>query len=105
MHMIMCGSEYVGDVCLCYMHACFNSMRHYVPPGYCFSLPYSDELDSPMFQTVGHWAVEAIAKCMDLPLFSQQLHGKCVNDSLHYKPAEKDEVEDMLTLLQTVKVS
>ncbi|XP_065183649.1 uncharacterized protein LOC135814455 [Sycon ciliatum] len=62
-----------------------------------------DELDSPMFQTVGHWAIEAIAECMGLPLFTRALHGTCVDGDLHYRPSKHDEVEDMLALLKDVK--
>lgn len=34
-----------------------------------------DELDSHMYQTVGHQVLEAYAACMGLPLYRRKIHG------------------------------
>lgn len=47
-----------------------------------------DELDSYMYQTVGHQAVAAYAECMQLPLYRRRIRGssKCLD--LVYRPTE-----------------
>ena len=65
------------------------------------------ELDSYMFQTVGHTGVEAIAAAMDVPLVRRPFAGKAVQTGVDYRTdlvAGEDEIEDMLRLLQDVKV-
>ncbi|KVI09566.1 hypothetical protein Ccrd_012047 [Cynara cardunculus var. scolymus] len=52
-----------------------------------------DELDSYMYQTVGHQIVVSYAKCMGVPL----------RHDLSYKTTPGDEVEDMYILLKEVK--
>jgi diphthine-ammonia ligase len=66
------------------------------------------ELDSWCFQTVGHNVVHAIAECMGVPLYQQDLNGTCLVSSLeyHFEENEKylnDEVEDLFLLLKRVK--
>lgn len=63
----------------------------------------SDELDSFMFQTVGHSAVETLASCMELPLVRRPITGGSVSQGMMYKRAEEDEVEDLYHLLLDVK--
>lgn len=65
---------------------------------------HSDELDSYMYQTVGHNVIEAVAECMGLPLFRKPIKGSAVTQELEYQPTEKDEVEDMYELLAEIKV-
>jgi diphthine-ammonia ligase len=64
-----------------------------------------DELDSFMYQTVGHNVVRAIAECLNVPLYSTAITGgsKCV--SMNYDVTQNDEVEDLLRLLQQVRSS
>lgn len=62
-----------------------------------------DELDSYMYQTVGHQIVVSYAKCMGLPLFRRRLHGSTRHLELSYKKTPGDEVEDMFILLSEVK--
>ncbi|GMG99571.1 hypothetical protein Nepgr_001411 [Nepenthes gracilis] len=62
-----------------------------------------DELDSYMYQTVGHQIVVSYAKCMGLPLYRRRLQGSTRNQSLSYKMTPGDEVEDMFILLSEVK--
>ncbi|KAH9489051.1 Diphthine--ammonia ligase [Bulinus truncatus] len=62
-----------------------------------------DEIDSYMFQTVGHMAVDLYAEAMDLQLFSGIIKGSSVCTGRSYEPNADDEVEDLFQLLQTIK--
>ncbi|GAB2287458.1 hypothetical protein Dimus_021836 [Dionaea muscipula] len=62
-----------------------------------------DELDSYMYQTVGHQVVVSYSKCMGLPLYRRRLQGSSRHQSLGYKMTQGDEVEDMFLLLWEVK--
>ena len=64
------------------------------------------ELDSYMYQTVGHNLIGAYAQCMGLPLFRKKLKGTSKNVSKSYEaPTAGDEVEDLRVLLSQVKRS
>ncbi|XP_074145314.1 diphthine--ammonia ligase isoform X1 [Sminthopsis crassicaudata] len=63
----------------------------------------SDELDSYMYQTVGHQAIELFAKAMALPLYRQTIKGTSVDTGRMYSRCEGDEVEDLYELLKYVK--
>uniref|UniRef100_A0ACD5ZBP1 Uncharacterized protein n=1 Tax=Avena sativa TaxID=4498 RepID=A0ACD5ZBP1_AVESA len=62
-----------------------------------------DELDSYMYQTVGHQIVVCYAKCMGLPLFRHRISGSTRDHALKYSVTAGDEVEDMYALLSEVK--
>ncbi|KAL5276565.1 DPH6 family protein [Megaselia abdita] len=65
-----------------------------------------DELDSFMFQTVGHMGIEMIAKAMELPLFRRKTKGQTTQTSNDYslkKESKEEEVEDLYELLKTIK--
>ncbi|CAN6252872.1 unnamed protein product [Urochloa humidicola] len=62
-----------------------------------------DELDSYMYQTVGHQIVVSYAKCMGLPLFRRRIRGSTRDQGLKYNITAGDEVEDMFALLSEVK--
>uniref|UniRef100_A0ACD5Z9R9 Uncharacterized protein n=1 Tax=Avena sativa TaxID=4498 RepID=A0ACD5Z9R9_AVESA len=62
-----------------------------------------DELDSYMYQTVGHQIVVCYAKCMGLPLFRRRISGSTRDHALKYRVTTGDEVEDMFALLSEVK--
>lgn len=62
-----------------------------------------EELDSYMFQTVGHTAIDLYAEAMNLPLYVQTIAGSSIATGKDYKPQEGDEVEDLYKLLQAVK--
>ncbi|KAK1284200.1 hypothetical protein QJS10_CPB21g00082 [Acorus calamus] len=62
-----------------------------------------DELDSYMYQTVGHQIVISYAECMGLPLFRRRIHGSTKRQHLTYEETTGDEVEDMFILLSEVK--
>ena len=63
----------------------------------------TDELDSMMFQTVGHEGMSLYAEAMELPLYRATTCGKALSVSLDYKECGGDEVEDMFQLLRKVK--
>ncbi|SPO36938.1 uncharacterized protein PSFLO_02409 [Pseudozyma flocculosa] len=86
----------------------------------------TDELDSYMYQTVGHDAVHLVAAAMDLPLYRHQISGTAVNQAAEYgsrrppgeagadadtdadgadEPSDEpsDETEDLYRLLMQVK--
>ncbi|XP_039163343.1 diphthine--ammonia ligase isoform X1 [Eucalyptus grandis] len=62
-----------------------------------------DELDSYMYQTVGHQIIVSYAKCMGIPLFRKRIQGSTRHQKLSYKMTPGDEVEDMYELLKEVK--
>lgn len=62
-----------------------------------------DELDSYMYQTVGHQIIVSYAECMGLPLFRRRIHGSTRHQKLRYRMTPGDEVEDMYILLKEVK--
>ena len=63
----------------------------------------NDELDSFMYQTVGHQAIESIAKALELPLFRREISGSPVSQSYEYDETKGDEVEDLYELLLQIK--
>ncbi|KAL6941457.1 hypothetical protein ACO0RG_002588 [Hanseniaspora osmophila] len=69
---------------------------------------HDQELDSFMFQTVGHDIVSLYAKCVDdsIPLFRQPIKPQTSkNVDLNYTPTETDEIEDLFALLSKVKTT
>lgn len=64
----------------------------------------TDELDSYMFQTVGYQGVKYLAEAIGLPLYREPTFGRSKMQEKHYYPTEDDEVEDLLRLLNKVKV-
>uniref|UniRef100_A0A7N5KB31 Diphthine--ammonia ligase n=1 Tax=Ailuropoda melanoleuca TaxID=9646 RepID=A0A7N5KB31_AILME len=63
----------------------------------------SDELDSYMYQTVGHHAIDLYAEAMALPLYRRTIRGRSVDTGRVYTRCEGDEVEDLYELLKLVK--
>lgn len=65
-----------------------------------------DELDSYMYQTVGHQAIELIAKALNKPLFRADITGTPNNIDLQYKDEsddDGDEVEQLYCLLKDMR--
>ena len=62
-----------------------------------------DELDSFMFQTVGHDGIHLYAEAMGLPLYQATTNGVSVSRGMTYDPKKGDEVEDLYELLKRVK--
>ncbi|CAL8296668.1 unnamed protein product, partial [Arctogadus glacialis] len=63
----------------------------------------TDELDSYMYQTVGHQAIELYSEAMDLPLYRHTIQGSSLAIGRDYSQTEGDEVEDLFQLLHLVK--
>ncbi|RCK54652.1 Diphthine--ammonia ligase [Candida viswanathii] len=63
----------------------------------------SDEIDSFMFQTVGHDIIEYYGQCLDVPLYRQPIRGKSANQNLEYLITENDEIEDLHKLLSKIQ--
>ena len=65
---------------------------------------FSDELDSFMFQTVGHDVIDLYADAIGLPLFRRTIAGSSICQELNYDYNNGDEVEDLLLLLKEIQV-
>ncbi|KAJ8986079.1 hypothetical protein NQ317_003373 [Molorchus minor] len=61
------------------------------------------EIDSYMYQSVGHEAIDFISAAMDLPLYKRETLGISNERGKTYQPSKDDEVEDLYLLLQQVK--
>lgn len=68
-------------------------------------LTSADELDSYMYQTVGHMGIEMLAEAMGLPLYRMETKGQSTQIDKHYVPTDNDEVEDLYKLLKWTKVN
>eukprot|EP00803_Ostreobium_quekettii_P003421 evm.model.scf_296.2 EVM.evm.TU.scf_296.2 scf_296:23669-26092(+) len=91
------------DSCYC-MAACEKHGHEIVALGNLLPMDEAiDDIDSYMFQTVGHQMVAAYAKCMGLPLFRRGIGGEAVEQHLVYQSTGGDEVEDLFKLVMYVK--
>ncbi len=64
----------------------------------------TDELDSYMYQTVGHDALDMYSQAWgELPFYRETICGKPLLLDKEYEPTDADEVEDLYRLLSTVK--
>lgn len=77
----------------------------FIPILFCVSLHefYVDELDSYMYQTVGHMGITKIAEAMELPLYRMETKGRSTQTGKNYVPTDDDEVEDLYNLLKLTK--
>lgn len=62
-----------------------------------------DEIDSFMYQTVGHQAIEYIAKSLEKPLFRTNITRIPKTTELEYEENPADEVEDLYAILHDIK--
>ncbi|XP_048734768.2 uncharacterized protein LOC125650470 [Ostrea edulis] len=62
-----------------------------------------DELDSYMFQTVGHHGIDLYAEAVGLPLYRHTIQGSSKAIGKDYMVTENDEVEDLFQLLRLIK--
>ncbi|XP_077394250.1 diphthine--ammonia ligase-like isoform X2 [Festucalex cinctus] len=88
--------------------SCYNMMQcvaagHHIVALANLRPAHKDELDSYMYQTVGHQAIELYAEAMDLPLYRRTIQGSSLDTSRDYQETEGDEVEDLYQLLNLVK--
>ncbi|KAI5783274.1 hypothetical protein FPQ18DRAFT_238094, partial [Pyronema domesticum] len=66
----------------------------------------SDELDSYMYQTIGHSLLPLYASSIGLPLYRHAIDGSSGNAQLNYEPSKtgaNDETEDLYLLLKSIK--
>lgn len=62
------------------------------------------ELDSFMFQTVGHDLIDHYSECIGVPLFRRHiLSNSSKNVELNYSATQDDEIEELFQLLKSVK--
>ncbi|KAI7893059.1 uncharacterized protein EV154DRAFT_503114 [Mucor mucedo] len=61
-----------------------------------------DELDSFMYQTVGHDAIYLYSECMDVPLYRRDILGGSLLQGSDYTVTADDETEDLYMLLKDV---
>lgn len=89
--------------------SCFNIL-HCLAQGHelvCLANLYppeeaKEELDSFMFQTVGHDILTLYERCIGKPMYRQPILGTSSNQNLEYHKTENDEIEDLYSLLNTV---
>ncbi|CAK9440502.1 uncharacterized protein LODBEIA_P45880 [Lodderomyces beijingensis] len=62
-----------------------------------------DEIDSFMFQTVGHDVIPFYSECLDVPLYREPILGSSVNQKLEYSYTAEDEIEDLYRLIAKVQ--
>ncbi|KAG5363310.1 Diphthine--ammonia ligase [Yarrowia sp. B02] len=60
------------------------------------------EMDSYMYQTVGHNVVAQYSDLLGVPLYRQPINGSAVTQKLDYAPVHEDETEDLFQLLKAV---
>ncbi|XP_019728189.1 diphthine--ammonia ligase isoform X1 [Hippocampus comes] len=88
--------------------SCYNMMQcvaagHHIVALANLRPAHKDELDSYMYQTVGHQAIELYAEAMDVPLYRRTIQGSSLDTGRDYRETDGDEVEDLYQLLSLVK--
>ncbi|KAK6334009.1 hypothetical protein TWF696_002519 [Orbilia brochopaga] len=67
----------------------------------------SDDLNSFMYQTVGHNVLQHYSRILDIPLYRAPIKGASINQELSYYPEattdQKDETEDLYDLLLSIR--
>ncbi|KAK2707832.1 diphthine--ammonia ligase-like isoform X2 [Artemia franciscana] len=95
--LISGGKDSIFNLC-----KCVEAGHQVVALANLYPLTCGEE-DSHMYQTVGHDAIEAVAKALDLPLYRRPIKGVAKEKSLEYLQTDGDEVEDLYCLLEEVK--
>lgn len=65
----------------------------------------NEDIDSYMYQTVGHSIIPLYEQALGIPLYRQEITGTAVNSSRDYEQSaeqEQDETEDLVPLLRRV---
>lgn len=65
----------------------------------------NEDIDSYMYQTVGHSIIPLYEQALELPLYRQEITGTAVSSSRDYEQSaqqEQDETEDLVPLLQNI---
>lgn len=66
----------------------------------------TEDVDSYMYQTIGHRLIPLYAQALDLPLYREPIRGGAANADRDYSPAawgEEDEAESLVPLLRRIK--
>lgn len=73
------------------------------PPHHTTQNPV-DDLDSYMYQTIGHAVIPLYEQALGIPLYRQEIYGAAVNQDKCYGPGvEDDETEALVPLLRRVQ--
>ncbi|XP_062906815.1 diphthine--ammonia ligase isoform X3 [Mobula hypostoma] len=89
--------------------SCYNMMQCVVAGHEVVALAnlrpanHKDELDSYMYQTVGHEAMDLYSEATGLPLYRHTIKGSSLSIGRDYTEYEGDEVEDLYHLLKQIK--
>lgn len=87
------------------MIKCMENGHEIIALANLYPVGSAEELDSYMYQSVGHDAIVAYAECMGLPLYRRAISGRPINIEYDYTPTNDDEVEDLYQLLEEVKMN
>jgi uncharacterized protein (TIGR00290 family) len=78
-----------------------------LPEGATIAALENEDINSFMYQTVGHRIIPLYADALQLPLYRQQIKGTSKQTGCYYdssaKESSSDETEDLLPLLENVK--
>lgn len=85
------------------IHECIENSHELIALANLYPSRKVDEIDSFMFQTVGYNVVDYYEKCLEVPLYRQEIKGNSSNQSLEYSVTQGDEIEDLYNLLKRVK--
>jgi len=89
---------------LCIYLIIFDKLNFSVLNTVLFYALCADEIDSYMYQSVGHHAIDMYAEAMGLPLYRRTISGSALVTDKDYTKHPDDEVEDLFLLLQDVQV-
>lgn len=64
-----------------------------------------DDLNSYMYQTVGHSVIPLYEEALGIPLFREEIRGTAVNSAREYAEQKDDETESLVPLLKRVMVA
>ncbi|KAF2242576.1 adenine nucleotide alpha hydrolases-like protein, partial [Trematosphaeria pertusa] len=84
--------------CLANGHAVVALANLYPPP-----TPDDDDLNSYMYQTVGHAVIPLYEEALGIPLYREEIRGSAANSSRDYTAQEDDETESLVPLLKRIK--
>ncbi|KAF1949612.1 adenine nucleotide alpha hydrolases-like protein [Byssothecium circinans] len=88
--------------CLAHGHTVVALANLYPPPSTANNAD-AEDLNSFMYQTVGHSIIPLYSEALGLPLYRQEIRGSAVNSSRDYAEQEDDETESLVPLLLRVK--
>ncbi|EPY49481.1 endoribonuclease [Schizosaccharomyces cryophilus OY26] len=89
------------DSCYNLMH-CVSLGHEIIALGNLYPAGGKDEIDSFMYQCVGHDIIPLYAECLNLPLYREEIRGSSIDQNLEYSYTINDETEDLYRLLKHV---